>query len=140
MARSRAAAVVILALAFVATACGGSKESGGGTVSVQLKEWVVSPTPVSIKAGTVTFAATNAGTTAHELVIVKTDLALDALPMKDNAVDEEAPGLQKIGEIEEVEPGKTESETFTLAAGSYVLMCNLPTHYQQGMRAWLTVT
>jgi hypothetical protein len=53
-----------------------------------------------------------------------------------------------IGEIEEFDPGQTQSATFSLEAGSYALICNVVeeeggqtiAHYQNGMRAAFEVT
>jgi uncharacterized cupredoxin-like copper-binding protein len=138
-----------LAGAFVlATACGGG--DGGGTVDVTLQEFSVIPAQDSVEAGEVTFEAENTGPDdPHELVVISTDLAPDALPTtEDGAVDEEGEGIEVVGEIEEFPPGETRSASFDLEAGSYVLICNvtekedgeIEAHYSQGMRAALTVT
>jgi hypothetical protein len=82
-------------------------------------------------------------------VVIKTDLAADALPTsEEGAVDEAGSGIEVIGEIEEFEPGETQSATFDLEAGSYVLICNVveeedgekEAHYKLGMRTAFTVT
>ncbi len=136
--------VAVGALALVGTACGGG---GGGTVEVTLQEWAVIPAASSVEAGEVTFEATNAGPDdPHELVVVRTDLSPEALPTDANGkVDEEGEGIEFIGEIEEFAVGETESATFDLVAGNYVLFCNIyeeaeqEAHYQQGMRVAFTV-
>ncbi len=137
------------ALAFVA--CGDDDEDGGGgpsTVNVTLSEFVIEPDPASVPAGEVKFVAANEGEEEHELVIVKTDLAPDALPTKaDGSVDEEGEGVEFIDEIEEFEGGGTEELTVTLEAGKYVLLCNLveetggetESHFDEGMYAAFTV-
>jgi uncharacterized cupredoxin-like copper-binding protein len=43
------------------------------------------------------------------------------------------------GEIADVAPGDTKKGTFKLTAGKYVMFCNLPGHYTQGMYGTLTV-
>lgn len=142
-----------VALALVATACGGSEESGGDgggggtTVAVTLQEFAVAANPVSVPAGEVTFEATNSGPEdQHELVVMKTDLAPEALPTNaDGSVNEEGEGVEAIDEIPEFDVGGTQSLTLDLDAGSYVLICNIYTaeeqesHYQEGMRLSFTV-
>jgi uncharacterized cupredoxin-like copper-binding protein len=48
--------------------------------------------------------------------------------------------LEVVDEQEEIAPGTAPTLTTRLEAGSYILLCNLPTHYQQGMHAGFTVT
>lgn len=145
----------VAVIGMVAVACGDDEEEGGGgagggaTVNVTLGEWVVEPDPSSAPAGSVTFVANNEGSEPHELVIVKTDLAPDALPTKeDGSFDEEAAGVEVVDEIEEFEAGGSESLTVNLEAGKYVLLCNLveedesgekESHYAKGMHAAFTV-
>jgi uncharacterized cupredoxin-like copper-binding protein len=119
-------------------------------VNVTLQEWAVLPDTLSVPAGSVTFNATNIGPMdPHELVVVKTDIPAAELPTReDGAFDEEAEGVEVIGEIEEFDVGLTESLTLELAPGSYVLLCNLveeedgamEAHYQMGMWVEFEVT
>jgi uncharacterized cupredoxin-like copper-binding protein len=93
--------------------------------------------PVTVKAGPVTFTLKNTGNRQHEMVVLKTDEAFDQLKVgADNKVSEDA----SVGEISETDAGKTVSTTLTLAAGAYVLVCNIEKHYGQGMRSAFTVT
>ena len=98
--------------------------------------------PKSLRAGHHTFAYTNKGSIPHELLVFRTDLAGNALPVKaDGSVDEESPLLHKVADSgNQTSPGRSESvpATKTLAPGHYVAACNLPGHYQRGM--WLDVT
>jgi len=120
-----------------------------GVVNVDLNEWTVSPDPASVSAGSVTFNAANIGTEDHELVIIKTDLAPEALPTKaDGSVDEEGAGIQAIDEIEEFPEGEQQSLSLNLEPGAYVLICNLVEehegetmiHYAEGMYTAFPVT
>ena len=126
--------------------CGG----GGGTVKVDLQEFAVVPAVASVEHGKVTFTATNTGPNdAHEMVVFKTDLGVRDLPASaEGKVDEEGAGLTFIGEIESFDVGKTESGTFDLTAGRYVLVCNIvqdepdgtkESHYLKGMATEFTV-
>ncbi|HSB87816.1 MAG TPA: sulfocyanin-like copper-binding protein [Ilumatobacteraceae bacterium] len=93
--------------------------------------------PASVKAGNVTFTFKNTGNRQHEMVVLKTDEKFDQLEVgSDNKVSEDA----SVGEIGETDQGKTVTQSFDLAAGSYVLVCNIEKHYSQGMRSAFTVT
>jgi hypothetical protein len=144
-ARLRAiSAIAVIALAVGGAACGG----GAKTVDVTLREFEVVPAQSSVEAGEVTFEATNNGPDdVHEFVVIKTDLDPGALPTDENgAVEETGAGIEVITEIEDIPVGETQSVTADLAAGSYVLICNIwdeteqEAHYSQGMRTAFTVT
>ena len=115
---------------------------GAGTVQVTLQEWAVVPAPTSATAGPVTFQVTNKGPEdVHEFVVLKTDLDPGALPVDANgAVAESGAGMTVSGEIEDITVGQTQSLPLTLAAGKYVLLCNIydttekEAHYKMGMR------
>lgn len=145
MAMRRSMAVLAGGLVLVAAAC----SSGGADIDVVLSEWVVQPDPTSVAAGEVTFNADNQGSEAHELVVVRADSA-EALPTDDTGkVDEDALAEGAfIGEIEEFEAGASESATFDLEPGTYVLFCNITeeesdgtveSHFQEGMHTTFTV-
>lgn len=154
-----AGALAVLALG----ACGGDNEPAGETtggeggltqIDVTLKEWSVGPEKASTAAGEIKFEVKNQGPQhKHELVIVKTDLAPNALPTKaDGSVDESGAGLTAIGEIDEIPTGDEGEKEFNLTAGKYVLFCNIveteampdmagiKAHYKLGMFAAFTVT
>ena len=153
-----AGALAVLALA----ACGNDNEpsaepTGGGEkkqVDVTVKEWSVAPAVASIGAGEIKFEVKNEGPNhKHELVVVQTDLAPNALPTNaDGSVNESGAGVKTIGEIEEFPVGEDAENEFDLTAGKYVLFCNVvedpPTadmagnkaHYKLGMFAAFTVT
>jgi uncharacterized cupredoxin-like copper-binding protein len=115
-------------------------EAGSGeevAVAAVLTEWAIEIDRDSAPAGEVVFDADNQGAIPHELVVVKSDLAEDALPVVDGKVDESQ--VDVIGEIEEFPAGETVSASLTLEAGNYVLICNVPAHYGQGMHTTFTV-
>lgn len=93
-----------------------------------------------VKAGSVTFEVSNASDTGltHELVVLKTDLAADKLPVKNGQVPESQ--FKKMGEVEDMAPGKGKRMTLKLAPGRYVLLCNKPGHYSMGLHTSLVVT
>lgn len=151
---------VVAAVALLALACS-SDDDGDGTatgeatgtatgeaelfvdpdapvVNVELGDFFVTPDAGSVEAGAVTFSASNTGAIPHELVVIKTDTAVDDLPVADARVDEDAAG-EEIGEIETFDAGLTLAGTFELEAGSYALICNIPGHYEGGMFVEFTV-
>jgi uncharacterized cupredoxin-like copper-binding protein len=115
-------------------------------VNVTLAEWTVTPDPTTVSAGEVYFLANNMSPEdPHELVIIRTDLPPDQLPVVDGRVPEDQVDL--VGEIERFAPGTQASDTFELTPGTYALICNvaeiengqLESHYQLGMHAQLVV-
>lgn len=120
---------------------------GAAQVDVILKEWALDPATKSVKAGQVYFLADNQGPEdVHELVIIKSDLPPDRLPVNQGRVPENQ--VQVIGEIEGFTPKSRASGVFNLTPGNYVLICNiaemedgrLESHYEMGMRSAFTVT
>ena len=105
------------------------------------KEYSVSLSSKTIKAGKVHFEVKNQGGMPHEFVLFKTDLAANALPQKDGKVDEEAKGVEHIDpEVEDIAPGQTKPLDAELSPGRYVAICNVPGHYQLGMHTAFTVS
>lgn len=131
------AAASLLALA----ACGGPQAAGasGGTINATLTDSKITLDRTNIPAGNVTFVVKNTGSITHELVVVKTDLAADKIP-----VDAEDPtkvsedGSQ--GESGDLDKGDSKTFTLELAPGKYVLLCNQAGHYAMGMHIPFTVT
>jgi uncharacterized cupredoxin-like copper-binding protein len=148
-------AILACALAITIASCtSGSSPSpsaagggGGATVEVSLQEWAVVPASASVAAGEVTFRVTNTGPEdVHEFVVLATDLDPGALPADAaGAVTEEGEGMVVVDEIEDIPVGATQDLTVSLAAGNYVLLCNIydqaegEAHYQLGMRIAFTV-
>ncbi len=74
--------------------------------------------------------------TTNELVVFRTDLPDDALPVGKGQVMEHT--LKTIGEVEDIAPGKRMS--FKLTPGHDALICNKPGHYDAGIHTALVVT
>jgi uncharacterized cupredoxin-like copper-binding protein len=93
-----------------------------------------------VPAGTVSLSIRNQGPTTHELIVVRTDRAPDKLPLQDDGltVDEEAPGIKLLDEAEGLDIDDRQTMVLDLAAGNYVMYCNLEGHYLGGMHAELT--
>jgi uncharacterized cupredoxin-like copper-binding protein len=126
----------------------------GTVVNVALGEsgftYFVRPDQATVEAGTVTFAVTNAGELTHEFIVYSNldDVATGDLPI--NAETDEAilveenivgaapyatppivPSDKKPGDADHRIPGGGWGAELTvdLAAGKYILLCNLPGHY-----------
>jgi uncharacterized cupredoxin-like copper-binding protein len=111
-----------------------------GAVATTLTDTSVSASPASAAAGSITFAASNQGTTTHELYVFATDLAGNQLPVEDRLVQESAEGVEFISEVEDIAPGTSKDLTVDLERGSYVLLCNVAGHDEAGMRTSFDVT
>lgn len=95
----------------------------------------------SIKAGLVNFEVKNNGEkTIHEMLVLPIKDTSTPLPyLKDeNRLDEKK--TNSLGEVSELDPGKSGTLTLTLKPGKYLLVCNVPGHYAAGMWTLLTVT
>lgn len=93
----------------------------------------------AVKPGRVTLTAENQSKTlVHELLVARApangQLPLDA---KADRVNEKR--AHPLGEISDLAPGKSGKLTLNLKAGTYILFCNQPGHYKDGMRATLVV-
>ena len=122
----------------ILTACGPAR------VDVAMTTYKFALDKNSAPAGEITFFVHNdAADLTHEMVIFKTDLPADQLPLNDEGiVDEEAAGLTLIDEAADIEPGASTNLTVNLEAGNYVLVCNIDStqlHYQHGMYVPFTV-
>ena len=98
--------------------------------------------PTALTAGTHTIGLANSGTVGHEIVMFKTELAANDLPLKaDGDVNEESPQLTSVADSgNALKPGATQSfKTANLSPGHYVAVCNLPGHYRLGMKLNITV-
>lgn len=122
------------------------KPSDAHQMSVELKEWAVIPDQLQVKAGRIYFLARNSGPALpHEMVIVKSDLAVDMLPVVDGRVPEDK--VEVVDEIRPFTPNSSASLTANLQPGNYLLICNIAepeggqieSHYNLGMRAAFNV-
>lgn len=120
-----------------------NSSSAGQTVSVTVSDtkgtdgpMTLVATPDSAKAGDVTFTVKNTGTIDHEVVVLKTDTPFDQLKVGDSEPDkvDESTSVGETGDPA-LKPGETRSFTVKdMAAGNYVLVCNIAKHYGLGMR------
>jgi uncharacterized cupredoxin-like copper-binding protein len=138
--RTRIIVAVCCAVALTAVGCSSSSSSAGaGGIPVTEQDFSISVSPSSAAAGDISFTITNNGPTTHEFVIIASDEDPASLEVGDDeTVSEDS--LDIVDEQEEIAPGTTSTLSTNLEAGSYIFICNLPTHYEQGMHTGFTVT
>jgi uncharacterized cupredoxin-like copper-binding protein len=152
MKRASLLALAAIVLALTIAGCGSNNDStasssggatqsaapapaaAGNTVDASLKEWSITDKQQTVKAGKVTFNASNDGSAPHELVVLKTDK-----PAGDLGSGSEVSEKDSVGEVSDIQPGASGKKTLDLKPGKYVLICNLPGHYAQGMHTSLVV-
>ena len=148
---TRTTALLIGTILMVATACSSASTPSAGdtgpaasdtsadaTIDVTITDSSLDLGSDSISAGKVTFDATNDGQMTHEFEVFQADVDPADLPIENNVANTE--GMTLMGEAEDIVPGSTRSLPLDLAAGSYIIMCNLPGHFAMGLHSTLTVT
>ena len=115
--------------------------SRGTPVNVLLEDFKVRQDAAVVPAGTVRFRIRNQGPTSHEFIVVRTDRAPDKLPLQRDGltVNEDAQGINLLDEADGLDIDDRRTLVLDLAAGHYVMYCNLEGHYLGGMYAALTV-
>ena len=118
------------------TAATSMDDSSASTkVAVVLNEMNVMAMPGEAKAGDVTFDVKNEGAAEHNMVVIKTDKMAADLSQSGAQASEAG----KVGAVAELAAGQSKKLTLNLAAGHYVLICNVPGHYAAGMYQDFTV-
>lgn len=147
MPRARLAAALLAAL--LAAACGDAPDRGGpasgappsdgaAAIAVALREWEIAPGAPAAPAGEVAFGIANEGSLAHDLWVIRTDLAADALPVA-SGVAAMGEAVALAGRSGSVAARASARLALRLEAGRYVLICNVAGHYELGMRAAFAV-
>ena len=131
------AAALLAACGSAATTPAAVAPAAGGTINATLTDMKISVDKASIPAGKVTFVVKNSGLVVHELVVLKTDVAQDKLTAGDEAGKVNETG--NVGETGDVVAGGSNTFSAVLPAGHYVLICNEPDHYMDGMHMTFTV-
>lgn len=154
MVESKKAVAVTAMFATALVGCGGGNGGGNsekqaepskgtGALKIAMSEFKFTPKNPTTSAGKVKLTAPNVGKVEHELVLFKTNKNPGSFKVSGGRVNEEAleksGGVEEVGEIADVEPGATKSETFKLTPGKYAMICNVGGHYQAGMYGSVTV-
>lgn len=97
--------------------------------------------PDTVKAGVITFQDTNESKgLVHEMILIHKPADGVALPYdakKQRVIEAK---IKSLGEVSELDPGKSGKLTVTLKPGNYLLLCNQASHYMAGMSTPFTVT
>jgi caa(3)-type oxidase subunit IV len=112
----------------------------GTVIDVSEVSFQIRMSQTTATAGPITFHIVNgADDMLHEFIIIKTDAPAEELPTNMmGRVDEEAVTIMTAAE--DIPPANSRNITVNLGAGHYVMVCNLPGHYLQGMRIDFEVT
>jgi hypothetical protein len=121
----------------VVSAVASASSSSGTTVT--LTEWKVT-IGGTIKSGKTDLAISNVGVAPHELLVFKSDLAPSAYPT-DAAGDiiEEGAGVTLVSDGDNIDPAGSQTRSIDLAPGTYLFVCNIPSHFKAGMFTTVTV-
>jgi len=108
---------------------------------ISLTEWQVTA-PHSLKAGKYNLVISNEGKVDHELLVFKSDLAPNKYPLESTGnIAEDGPGITKVSDGDNIAPGKGQTRVVDLSApGTYLFVCNIPSHFTMGMYSVVTVT
>jgi Sulfocyanin (SoxE) domain len=141
-----AVACCVLLATTVGAIAWGASQSGAAvapfpSVTAIESDFAIHLSASHVAAGPFALVAENRGPSAHELVVFRTTLAPNKLPLGPNGnVIESSPQLVKVADSgASVLPGQSRTLYTVLTPGNYVFVCNLPGHYRLGMRAALVV-
>jgi len=132
-----AAALAVFAIVAAACSAGPSDTSETPGLYVDMSDFKIVTDHPSIAAGHLVIGIRNHASTAHELKVIKTDLAPDQLPVDSATAKAKEDG--KVGELLNIVGGASRKLVLELTPGKYVLICNVAGHYQLGMHAGLEV-
>jgi uncharacterized cupredoxin-like copper-binding protein len=108
-------------------------------IKVKLVDDAIQVEQGSAKAGKVSFEVKNDSLTeSHEMVVIAkpaSDIPYDA--KKKRVVEGK---IKSFGEVSGIKPGATKTFALNLKPGDYMLICNMPGHYADGMKTNFTVT
>jgi uncharacterized cupredoxin-like copper-binding protein len=113
--------------------------SADATISVSLTDYAVTPSASSAAPGTITFNVSNDAPIIHDFHVIQTNLAPGSLPVDPNLAQVDLTQVNEVASTSTIQPGASDSTAPDLSAASYVLICNLPGHYEAGMYTGFTV-
>jgi uncharacterized cupredoxin-like copper-binding protein len=117
--------------------------AGSHVVHVDERDFGIHASQMTLPAGHYVFVDTNHGPSSHELVMWRTALPADRLPIRssERRVNEDSPALTSVLDSgSSLNPGETRLLAATLDPGHYLIVCNLPGHFMAGMHVDITVT
>lgn len=138
---SRTIIAVLALLTLVLSACSSSAaapSASATTVTVMMSDKEITLSTAEVPAGLVTFMVMNRGTIVHSLVVIRTDVPNDQMPL-DPADLSKVKETGSIAATGQMVAGSGKQIQRQLTPGKYVLVCNEPAHYAVGMHTGLVV-
>jgi uncharacterized cupredoxin-like copper-binding protein len=126
-----------LALAVLAAAaCSSSSLPAAANVRLDERDFRLTVPGTALHAGPTVLHVRNAGPDTHEMLLFRTDLAADRLPLRPDGVtvNEDSSLLQLAGSAQGLPAGASATVMVNLRPGHYVWICNMAGHYAGGMR------
>jgi hypothetical protein len=115
----RAAPVLAAAAAtLLFTGCRGDSDRD---VNVSMEEWAIVVSPEAVKAGRVRLSAVNKGSRSHDLVVLRSNLSLDLLPVQDGRIV-----LDQLNVTADSDPFAAREKlevSLDFSPGKYLLIC-----------------
>lgn len=128
-------AVGLLVLALV-TACAPTS-AGARSLPVTLHDDGIALGDIQVPSGRIALEIRNEGELVHEVEVFAGATEGRILPVRSSVAD--TTGMTLVDEVEDILVESNASLVVDLTPGTYLVMCNLPEHYQTGMWAYLTV-
>jgi uncharacterized cupredoxin-like copper-binding protein len=150
--RALGALALVITGALVLAACGDDDDTTAGTtagrtITVTMTDNAFDPAGLTVAAGeTVTFRFENRGAAVHDAVIgdeAYQSAHSDAMDTTDATpgTEHDLSGASAGSEVVVVQPGDSWDLTYTfIEAGTLLIGCHQPGHYESGMSAAITVT
>lgn len=127
----------VASIALVLGACA-PVSSGDQQIAIDLVDFGITAQPDVASSGRTDLAIVNDGAIVHEVEIFGGVEAGQTLTVSNSVAN--TTDLDLIDEVEDILPSSTSTLVVDLEPGTYLVICNLPGHYGQGMAAYLTVT
>lgn len=132
-----AVAAGVLALALVAVACTESN-ADATPLGATLQDDAITLSTDTVAEGRIRFDIENEGSLVHELEVFGGATLGETYEVKNSKAD--LSGLKLVDEVEDIVSGSQAKLTVSLKPGTYLIVCNLPGHYEAGVATFLTVT
>lgn len=135
--RLRRRDLAALLLATTAIAACALTTSGATPIQVALHEDAIDLDNDTVSSGPISLEIRNEGALVHEVEVFADATSGQILPVSNSVAD--TTGLILVDEVENILPDSRASLVLDLSPGTYLVICNLPLHYETGMSTFLTV-
>jgi hypothetical protein len=130
--------VAVTLAGFLGWSAAHASSGGGPLVRITESDFRIKA-PKLIRAGQVRLRIHNIGPDTHELLLVR--IGKDSLPLRHDGLTVDEDALEPLHPVvvEGMERGRGDEVRVNLAAGRYVLFCNMAGHYLSGMHTRVIV-